>query len=566
MKLSLSRMLFLIGVLFVVLLLSCAVLVGAMLGKTASDNDLELRRTLLQNSAAQVSYEIIGVTESVRTLALRETVQNFVEGTPLEKYHMLSELRNTFNNFVQFMDPIVHLRLRLVGGQTLGSNTYSGEFVPEYAAYAKLVDMLDLDNFCTGSKRTAILRTECDALLAIAVPVENTMRQRMGAMVVICSVNNLAAHMMEDTPYLIESGGEMLYASAPTLVSAWSAQKDTVSLDGSVYSTLSQPIRETDWALVSIYRPTPWYDFLLPGSSALWICLLAAALVVFSLWFIYQKIVEPIENLAVQIDSVTASDDFVTNHYSDRNELTRLAQGVNAMNSRIRRLNEDVLRKTQQLYQMKLVQMSERILLLQSQLNPHFLYNNLECIRGMAYMHDVDGVRDMTVHMAKIYRYCIRGGQSTVGAEVECVLSYLNIIELRYGPVYSVHCRIPPELNEIQCPRMLLQPLVENSVLHGFVREKRHAGSIVITAYKQGSVLRFMVEDDGIGMDAEKMRRMNDDFELGVTEESDGWNDRVGLYNVNYRLKLIGRSGSGVRLTQGRAGGLCVILSLAKEN
>lgn len=375
MKLSLSRMLFLIGVLFVVLLLTCALLVGAMLGKTASVNDLELRRTLLQNSAAQVSYELGGITESVRALTMRAAVQSFAAGTPLDKFHMKDELRHTFNDFVQFMDPIVHLRLRLNGGQTLGSTAYSGEFIHEYAAYSTLIDALDLDNFLTGSTRMAILRIDEDVLLAIAVPVENTMRQRLGAMVVVCSVSNLASYLMEDTPYLIESGGEILYASAPELVSAWDASTGCLSLGDGEYFTLSQPIRETDWQLVSAYRPTQWHDFLFPGHSTLWICMLAAALVMFSLWFIYRKIVEPIENLAVQIDSVTASDDFVTNHYSDRNELTRLAQGVNAMNSRIRRLNEDVLNKTQQLYQVKLVQMSERILLLQSQMNPHFLYD-----------------------------------------------------------------------------------------------------------------------------------------------------------------------------------------------
>lgn len=566
MKLSLSRMLFLIGILFAVLLLSCVVLLGALFGRTAADNDLELRRTLLQNSAAQISYELDNAIESVRALSVREIVQSFAIGTPLDKYRQVDALRNTFNDFVQFKKPITHLQLRLSGGQTLAANTYGGIFIPEYAAHAKLVEALNLDSFHTGVTRKAVLQTDTDALLAIAVPVEDKLHRRLGSMVIVCSVNNLADHLMEDTPYLIESGGQILYASSEELAKAWSADSDTLTLHGSLYSTLCQPIRETDWQLVSVYRPTSWYGFLFSGLNTLGVCLLAVALVSFSLWLIYRKIVEPIENLAVQIDSVTAADGLVTNLYSNRNEITRLVQGVNTMNSRIRRLNEDVLQKNQQLYRMKLMQMSERILLLQSQLNPHFLYNNLECIRGMACLSNMEGIRDMTVHMARIYRYCVRGGLSTVGEEIDCIRSYLSIIELRYGPVYTLRCEIEHGLEGVKCPRMILQPLIENAVLHGFVREKRCTGVVAVDVRMRDGALIFEVEDDGIGMDAEKMRCMNAEFQQNVTEDCDDWNNKIGLYNVNYRLKLIGGPNGGVFLRKGAAGGLNVRLVLPRSN
>ena len=197
----------------------------------------------------------------------------------------------------------------------------------------------------------------------------------------------------------------------------------------------------------------------------------------------------------------------------------------------------------------KLMDLNKRqaqYLALQNQINPHFLYNTLESIRGEALIAGLDGVADMTEALAKFFRYTITKVENLVSVEEELdnCETYFGIQKYRFGDRLRLHIEYDPEEYEqiMNCriPKLTLQPILENSIIHG-TGLKLGAGNLYIRFACTQDRLIICVSDDGVGMDEEtpaalnrKLGRANDS--LGTSEEEKGG---IALVNVTNRIHLI---------------------------
>ena len=197
----------------------------------------------------------------------------------------------------------------------------------------------------------------------------------------------------------------------------------------------------------------------------------------------------------------------------------------------------------------KLMDLNKRqaqYLALQNQINPHFLYNTLESIRGEALIAGLDGVADMTEALAKFFRYTITKVENLVSVEEELdnCETYFGIQKYRFGDRLRLHIEYDPEEYEqiMNCriPKLTLQPILENSIIHG-TELKLGAGNLYIRFACTQDRLIICVSDDGVGMDEEtlaalnrKLGRANDS--LGTSEEEKGG---IALVNVTNRIHLI---------------------------
>ena len=197
----------------------------------------------------------------------------------------------------------------------------------------------------------------------------------------------------------------------------------------------------------------------------------------------------------------------------------------------------------------KLMDLNKRqaqYLALQNQINPHFLYNTLESIRGEALIAGLDGVADMTEALAKFFRYTITKVENLVSVEEELdnCETYFGIQKYRFGDRLRLHIEYDPEEYEqimnCQIPKLTLQPILENSIIHG-TELKLGAGNLYIRFACTQDRLIICVSDDGVGMDEEtlaalnrKLGRANDS--LGTSEEEKGG---IALVNVTNRIHLI---------------------------
>lgn len=196
---------------------------------------------------------------------------------------------------------------------------------------------------------------------------------------------------------------------------------------------------------------------------------------------------------------------------------------------------------------------------LQQQINPHFMYNTLEAIKWMAYRRGEREICDMASAMGKFLRGNMALGEhfTSLAEEIEHLKSYLFIQQMRYGERFEVQWEIEEGLSRESVPRLILQPIVENAIDHGF-EDIRYKGSIAIRARRALSGMELSIEDNGRGMGEETLARVREGIESG----SLGSSESIGLANVSRRLKLTLGPLADMRIESEEGGGTRIVLFL----
>lgn len=212
--------------------------------------------------------------------------------------------------------------------------------------------------------------------------------------------------------------------------------------------------------------------------------------------YIAQNVIYPIQRL---VDSMTEVQNGWLHRVSmnvNDDEIGLLKNSYNAMLIEINQLIEELLQKE------KTLRMAE-LDALQEQMKPHFLYNTLDMIRYMALENRTDEVYNMLETLGNFYRRFLSKGSTdlSLGEEIEIVKSYLTLQRTRFEDIFTDEYEIEEGLSSIRVPRLILQPLVENSIYHG-IRPKGEPGVIRVTVKRQEDFLSLSVYDNGIGMSA----------------------------------------------------------------
>ena len=201
-------------------------------------------------------------------------------------------------------------------------------------------------------------------------------------------------------------------------------------------------------------------------------------------------------------------------------------------------------------------------LALQNQINPHFLYNTLDGIRSEALIAGLDSIADMTEALATFFRYTISNMENlvTVEQELDNCRNYFMIQQYRFGDRLGLKIDIEEDCNAYLLPKLTLQPILENSIIHG-TEMKIGKGQTTIEISCTDLRLLIEVKDDGVGMDEETLERLNRRLDSGVEniERSQGG---IALINVNNRIRLLFGQEYGVHVYSLKNVGTKVMLSL----
>ena len=219
-------------------------------------------------------------------------------------------------------------------------------------------------------------------------------------------------------------------------------------------------------------------------------------------------------------------------HDDSTDELGDLTNNLQAMIDEINRLiRED--------YQTKIELKETQFKALQAQINPHFLYNCLSLINNKALMNNQPEISQMSQLLSVFYRTTLNKGKSEtlLQNEIKNVTSYIDIQRLLHDNIFDVMYQIDPNLPEIEVPNLLLQPLVENSIIHGILPNKTKRGQLFVTVTNVMGQIYFTIMDNGVGIPQEKLSTL-------LTTDSSGY----GLKNVHDRLILAYGEGSGLTI------------------
>ena len=195
---------------------------------------------------------------------------------------------------------------------------------------------------------------------------------------------------------------------------------------------------------------------------------------------------------------------------------------------------QEVQRLMQEHYQLgKEVKMAE-VRALQAQINPHFLYNTLDLINWISMDYGAEEIGTLTWNLARFYRLSLNHGKSliSIGEEVEHVEVYVNIENYHFDNAISLEVDVPEELKSYACLNIILQPFVENAIVHG-IAEKPDIESceIRICARREEQDIVFSVQDDGPGVDVKETQK---ETQQDIRTAQHGY----GVRNINFRLKL----------------------------
>lgn len=254
--------------------------------------------------------------------------------------------------------------------------------------------------------------------------------------------------------------------------------------------------------------------------------------------YISKSISSPVKELNRITNQVAKGDLSVRSNLTVGAELGELSESMNLMIDKINELLEQVTNEQIRLRKAEFE-------LLQSQINPHFLYNTLDTIVWLAEAGEEKEVVSMVENLSDFFRISLSKGNDVISIrdEIQHVRSYLEIQQVRYRDILTFDIDVPENMMDMRIPKISVQPLVENALYHG-IKNKRGVGKIEIKGEKEFDKITISVKDNGIGMTTEDLERVRNGMVFGQSED----NNVFGLYNVNERIRLKFGEKSGVSI------------------
>ncbi len=247
--------------------------------------------------------------------------------------------------------------------------------------------------------------------------------------------------------------------------------------------------------------------------------------------------------------------------YRERAKGDEISDLVESYNSMIGRIDELV----NKVYRAEMLRKEAAYSALSAQVKPHFIYNILETIRMLAETHDDTEVADICFKFSKLIRYSITDKKEvTLRKEIDNIELFLDIHKIRLGHRLEYNILVQADIDNFSCPWFLIQPIVENSIVHG-ISQQRKKGYIDISVIDAGEYLRVIIKDNGKGIPQDKLEAirnaMNGNTEAGMSKAE---NAGIGLANVNERLKEYFGREAGLYIKNIEDGGTLVEMHLIK--
>ncbi len=393
-------------------------------------------------------------------------------------------------------------------------------------------------------------------LMYYFAPVRNSdspgFGELLGTLAITFNMNGISSLLKEEgsgeSQFLLLDGADVIIAAArrqllndaaPEYLRVNSGKLfELESFDRNGYVMRTADISGTDWTMVAI---SPRYEYV-QGMSYIFIynmAMLAMGLALMAvMYYAANKRVVSDVNGIIQLISSAERIGMISDVSLTFIEFQTIADTYCQMANEHRRLESALNRSVQLSHEREMQAKQWELDALRNQLQPHFLYNTLEHMRGMALYYGARELNQQIAELSRLLRYSMQPGVlSTVGQEIEALEHYIRIIEKRSGSDrIAINLDWDAGLRDVPLPRLLLQPLVENAVEHGLSSQLEGGRVDVTVAYIEGGTrARLCVADNGKGMDDSACAALRDRLRAG---ERDGGEAGIGLASISRCLRL----------------------------
>lgn len=310
-------------------------------------------------------------------------------------------------------------------------------------------------------------------------------------------------------------------------------------------------------------------------TRSIMIVFIALLLMALPLAMIVNNILHPIQILVKFINSIKSGNlkDLTMKLQLEGNiEMTVVAEKLNGMLGEIHVLTHKLVEATTHLFESEIEKEKAASAYLRSQINPHFLYNTLESIKGVALEEGVRKIVDMTKALGRLFHYSIKGaGNVTLEQELNAVKSYVFLQLIRFEGRFDVTYDFTEEALKIPVMKMILQPLIENAIFHG-LEPKMSKGMLTIHGeIDEGDNLIIRITDDGTGVEGEKLQEIQRKLleKTSILSHDGSYindNESIGIFNVNNRLRLAFGLAYGLNFESAIGKGTCITLTMPRDS
>lgn len=516
---------------------------GSMLDEIMNEN------TVLLNSAKDIVDDSLTECDSMSSyIATAESTQLYtINGTVTESFSVMAELTRSLPVIYHYIDSVYIYAEKFNSIHTSGSN------IP----LSQLTDNSWLSSYdqITSQRGITVIRKKngtYPALISIIKPIYIS-NEKMGA--VVMNINSQSLYHSILSRYQTDSQSLLLVDTSNNILLSEDIDQfgkniseigltdvnftsddssDLFEIGNENCIVLRAGSRMNHYTYVNIYSMSQYEANISGARTQLIIISLALLLLGFILAYIasannYAPFGEIISVLQDADSYFDMSENLTA---SDHDELTYI---INSIKTHINDKMQAEKILDERMHMLKKAQYD----MLQSQINPHFLYNTLETINWMAF--DLAGaenpVSTALVDLAAFFRNALStsGYLITIKDEIKYTKDYISILYLRYSDLFDVKWDIDSAILSCTIIKLCLQPIIENAVYHGF-KPKDSKGLLTISGKMQGSEIIITVKDDGIGMSSSALKKLNSRLSSDVYTEN---GRHIGLINVNRRIKII---------------------------
>ncbi len=345
--------------------------------------------------------------------------------------------------------------------------------------------------------------------------------------------DHLAVLVMENKPVFLS--GALNREQLDTLLAS---QEQRITLNGVQYYCRQSPLLD---------KPEMKLLYLVPRESLIqnsgfWekqtlvFIALAAVVLSLSVILILQSIFLPIRQLCREVDALKNYGEKLSTPRA--RELSAITDTYNAMSQRISESIQQEKQMVDQQYQLQIQKNRMEMRAFRNQINPHFLFNTLECLNGMVRYYQVEPVAELITNLSGCFHYSLYSPMMVkLSEELGHLTNYLEIIETRFPGKYRIIRQVEDQAEGILVPSLLLQPLAENAVTHAFRGYAKKARPTIVLQARldgKGEFLNIHITDNGIGMDDEKIAEV-----LQTMHSAEYVDKHISLNNVCRRLTLL---------------------------
>lgn len=505
-----------------------------------------------------------------------ELAEKIAVGTGLERYQNTLKLKELYNFVVAPSSDIVAIHFYTKGGEAISLKDDLAlpiDEIKKYSFYEQAQSYPEHTHYGlinAGFTYKAMLTEPSRRAMAISyAPANRTGKDNIE---MVCWYTYSSANQIitsySRTPtqgemYLIDGEGQILMSpqqdsyqyTLPSDIASYSPGRHHYTENKAQRNVLITPVPGTDWRIVSAVDT----DVLLAEFDRVVQLVMLASLVVFVLFISFsviflRNIIQPVNTLVTGMQQVEQGDLTVRLLPTGQDEIHALMESFNSM-----------IRRTQDLVAFNELQQKEKMAAemkaLQSQINPHFLVNTLNSIRFTAMVSRFDSIKNMAEALIKILNASFKSPDSvyTIQDEIEMLECYTYLMKIRYSENFDVEWDVDPACLSCGIPRLLIQPLVENAITHGF-EEKEEPGTIGLKIAKEGDCIRITVSDDGKGMSPQKVQRL-----FGEVQVESAVGHGIALANVKRRIVLNYGEGYGLSIRSKKGEGSVFELTIPAQ-